>query len=89
MASARSAIIVILSRSTIYVINDRTAKPNPDGIFAIHFDGDPKAVNYMPIMDGWNYTVRLYQQREEILSGKWVFPDPKVVTYQFRKNEHS
>jgi len=62
----------------IYVINDRTVKPNPDGSFTVHFGGNPKAVNYMPIMEGWNYTVRLYQPREEILSGKRVFTAPKI-----------
>jgi hypothetical protein len=30
-------------------------------------------------MDGWNYAVRLYQPRKEILDGKWKFPAPKPV----------
>ena len=64
----------------IYVVNDRTAKPNADGSFTIHFGGDPKAVNYMPILDGWNYSVRMYRPKEEILSKKWVFPDPKITS---------
>jgi hypothetical protein len=25
-------------------------------------------------MDGWNYAVRLYRPRTEILDGTWVFP---------------
>lgn len=25
-------------------------------------------------MDGWNYTVRLYRPRQEILDGTWTFP---------------
>jgi hypothetical protein len=32
------------------------------------------AVNCLPIMDGWNYTVRLYRPRAEILDGSWTFP---------------
>jgi len=40
----------------------------------IHFGGDPKQSNYLPIMDGWNYIVWLYQPHKEILDGKWKFP---------------
>jgi hypothetical protein len=40
----------------------------------IHFGGDPKASNYLPIMKGWNYTVRLYQPQAAIADGKWTFP---------------
>jgi hypothetical protein len=63
----------------IYVMNDRVARPNADGSVTIHFGGDPKVVNYMPIMEGWNYSVRMYRPKEEILSGKWIFPDSKVA----------
>jgi len=37
------------------------------------------ADNYLPIMEGWNYLVRLYQPKKEILDGSWTFPDPKAV----------
>jgi hypothetical protein len=30
-------------------------------------------------MEGWNYTVRLYRPREEILSGRWKFPETQPV----------
>jgi len=70
---------IVANDQKIYVINERTGKPNADGTFTVHFDGDPKVVNYMPIMDGWNYSVRLYQPKEEILTGKWVFPNPKTA----------
>jgi hypothetical protein len=30
-------------------------------------------------MDGWNYTVRLYQPRPEILDGTWTFPAVEPV----------
>jgi hypothetical protein len=62
----------------IYVMNDRTARPNADDSFTIRFGGDPKAVNYMPIVDGWNYTVRMYRPKEDVLSRKWTFPDPYI-----------
>jgi hypothetical protein len=28
---------------------------------------------------GWNYTVRLYRPKPEIVSGKWTFPQPQPV----------
>jgi hypothetical protein len=30
-------------------------------------------------MPGWNYTVRLYRPRPEILDGRWKFPEPVIV----------
>lgn len=58
-----------------YVFNNVTAKPNEDGSFTIHFGGDPKSLNYLPITKGWNYVVRLYQPRKEIIDGTWKFPE--------------
>lgn len=57
-----------------YSVNNISGTPNPDGSFTIHFGGDPASVNYLPIMEGWNYAVRLYQPRPEILDGTWQFP---------------
>ena len=52
--------------------------PESDGSIAIRFGGcDGKAVTCLPIMKGWNYTVRLYRPRPEILTGKWSFPPPQ------------
>lgn len=31
-------------------------------------------------MDGWNYAVRLYRPRKEILDGTWPVPVPSVCT---------
>ena len=49
--------------------------PNDDGSITVHFggcgDGRP---NCLPIIDGWNYLVRLYRPRPEILDGSWTFP---------------
>jgi hypothetical protein len=59
---------------TAISVNNVTAKKNPDGSVTVHFGGDPKAANYLRIMPGWNYTVRLYRPRAEILDGKWTFP---------------
>jgi len=59
--------------------NNYSAKPNENGSFTIHFGGDPRNVNYLPITKGWNYAVRMYQPRKEILYGSWTFPDMKPV----------
>lgn len=64
---------------SIYGYSDRTATQNPDGSITLHFGGDPSSVNYIPISDGWNYVVRLYQPREEVLDGSWVFPAAREV----------
>ena len=56
--------------------NNVTADPNEDGSYTIHFGGcDDGRVNCIPITDGWNYTIRLYQPRQEILDGEWTFPE--------------
>jgi hypothetical protein len=64
-----------------YTLNNITAKKDPDGAITIQFGGcDGKIPNCLPIMPGWNYTVRLYRPRPEILDGKWKFPDPEPVS---------
>jgi len=60
-------------------MNNITGTPNEDGSFTVHFGGDPKSLNYLYIMEGWNYTVRMYQPRKEILDGEWIFPSAKPV----------
>ena len=62
-----------------YSVNSITGTPNEDGSFTVHFGGDPESVNYLYIMEGWNYSVRLYQPRKEILEGQWTFPGVKPV----------
>jgi hypothetical protein len=61
-----------------YSLNNLTAKPNPDGSFTVQFGGCQRDTpNCLPIMAGWNYTVRLYRPRKEILEGSWKFPEAK------------
>ena len=57
--------------------NNSSAKPNEDGSFTFYFGGDPKSTNYLPITEGWNYAIRMYQPRKEILDGAWTFPKIK------------
>jgi hypothetical protein len=63
-----------------YLLNSITAKKNADGSVAMQFGGcDGTVANCLPVMNGWNYMVRLYRPREEILSGKWKFPIAQPV----------
>ena len=63
-----------------YTLNNVTAKPSADGSYAIQFGGcDGKTPNCLPIVPGWNYTVRLYRPQAEILDGKWTFPVAEPV----------
>lgn len=63
-----------------YAINNITAKKGDDGSVSIQFGGcDGKIANCLPVVDGWNYTVRLYRPRKEILDGTWYFPEPQPV----------
>ena len=58
-----------------YSVNNITATPNDDGSVTVHFGGcDDDRPNCLPITDGWNYTVRLYRPRPEVLDGSWAFP---------------
>ena len=56
-------------------MNSISAARDDDGTVTILFggDGDP-ARNSLPITQGWNYLVRLYRPRPEILDGTWIFP---------------
>jgi hypothetical protein len=63
-----------------YSVNNITAKKSADGSVAVQFGGwDGKIPNCLPIMAGWNYLVRLYRPRPEVLSGKWKFPEAQAT----------
>lgn len=62
-----------------YTVNNVTAKPNADGSVTIRFGGDAAAENFIPITPGWNYVLRLYRPRKEILDDAWKAPDPQPV----------
>ncbi len=57
-----------------YSYNNVTAEKNADGSVTIHFGGDPDQPNFLPIVEGWHYIVRLYRPRPQVLNGEWVFP---------------
>jgi hypothetical protein len=58
-----------------YSVNNVTATPNDDSSVTVRLGGcGNNRPNCLPTMDGWNYTVRLYQPRPEVLDGSWTFP---------------
>jgi hypothetical protein len=59
-----------------YTLNNITAVKNADGSVTIQFGGcNGKIPDCLPITPGWNYWVRLYRPRAEILNGSWKFPE--------------
>jgi hypothetical protein len=64
-----------------YSLNNITANKRPDGSVTVQFGGcDDTTPNCLPIMKGWNYTVRLYRPRPAILEGTWQFPEAQPVS---------
>lgn len=58
-----------------YTVNNITAEKNADGSVIVRFGDYPAGTaNAIPTPDGWNYLVRLYRPRTEILDGTWTFP---------------
>ncbi len=53
-----------------YSFNNIMGTPNEDGSFTVHFGGcEDGRVNCLPLTEGWNYSVRMYRPRREILDG--------------------
>ena len=69
-----------------YTLNNLTAEKNQDGSVTVQFGGcDGKSPNCLPITSGWNYIVRLYRPRAEILNGTWEFPEAQPVPETSKK----
>ena len=63
-----------------YSINNIIGKPNADGSFTVQFGVCEKSTpNCLPIIPGWNYAIRMYRPRPEILNGIWKFPEAVPV----------
>jgi hypothetical protein len=59
-----------------YTLNNLTATKDANGTISVQFGGcDGNTPNCLPIMKGWNYMVRLYRPRAEVLKGDWNFPE--------------
>ena len=69
------------NRYDAYSVNNVTARPSADGSVAIQFGGcDGEIPNCLPIMKGWNYTVRLFRPRAELRDGTWRLPEARPVS---------
>ncbi|MDD9301869.1 MAG: DUF1214 domain-containing protein [Desulfobacter sp.] len=62
-----------------YVINSRKAKADKDGSVTIHFGGDSSKENFLPIMPGWNYMLRIYLPQKAYFDGTWKAPEAEPV----------
>lgn len=63
-----------------YSVNNVTARKSTDGSVTIQFGKcDGYEGNCLPITPGWNYLVRLYRPRPEVLDGTWKFPEAVKV----------
>jgi hypothetical protein len=70
----------VQNKFNAYTLNNITAKKSSDGSINIQFGGcDGKIPNCLPTMPGWNYIVRLYRPRAEILNSQWTFPPAQPV----------
>ncbi len=62
-------------------INSVTAVHDPDGGVTVSFGTKPSGrPNYLPIMEGWNYMIRMYRPRPEALDGSWAPPAVEPVS---------
>jgi hypothetical protein len=69
-----------LNPQNAYSLNNIVAAKDADGSVTVQFGGcDGKMPNCLPITQGWNYIVRLYRPRPEILNGDWTFPQAQPV----------
>jgi len=64
-----------------YSVNNITAVKERDGSVRVQFgECDEGVANCLPIVAGWNYLVRLYRPRSEILDRSWRFPEAQPVS---------
>jgi hypothetical protein len=58
-----------------YNVNSVTGARNNDGSMTIHLGGcEDDRMNCLPLMEGWNYVVRMYRPEPEIIDESWSFP---------------
>jgi hypothetical protein len=58
-----------------YSVNSISGVKNDDGSVTVNLGGDSDQPNSLPLPEGWNYLVRLYRPRPEVLNGAYKFPD--------------
>lgn len=58
-----------------YNVNSVMGTQNDDGSMTIHLGGcEDDRVNCLPLVEGWNYVVRMYRPDASIIDGSWTFP---------------
>ncbi len=63
-----------------YNVNSVSGAPSKDGSFTVNLGGcESRRPNCIPLTEGWNYAVRLYRPRPEVLNGSWKFPSVEAV----------
>ena len=63
-----------------YNINSVSGARNNDGSMTVHLGGcDDDRINCLPLMDGWNYALRLYKPQQAVLDKTWTPPTPQPV----------
>lgn len=63
-----------------YSINSITGSKGEDGSITIQFGSCTANIpNCLPVTAGWNYMVRLYRPRSNILDGSWSFPPAEPI----------
>ncbi len=63
-----------------YSANNVTSVPNDDGTVILNLAPDGEGLtNHLYIMDGWNYALRLYRPRPEVLDRTWTPPTPQAA----------
>ena len=61
-------------------VNQLSALKEPDGSVVVHLGGCADGrTNCLRLMDGWNYTVRLYRPHPAVVDGTWLFPPAQPV----------
>lgn len=64
-----------------YSVNRVTAVRANDGSVVIDLGPEPTGdeANFLAVMDGWNWTLRLYRPRPEALDGTWTMPEFQAI----------
>lgn len=63
-----------------FSLNSVTATPEDDGSVVVNLAPDGAGLaNHVYVMDGWNYALRLYRPRPEVLDGTWSPPTPERI----------
>lgn len=61
-----------------YSLNGVTAQAEPDGSVTLNLSPQGDGLtNHLYVMDGWNYALRLYRPRPQIIDRTWTPPTPQ------------